>query len=460
MAQPRRTPTPPAPSLPGATTNARLPLPTTLFGRPVYYGWYVVAVAFVASMMSSGVQAYTLGVFLKPMTAALGWSRTDISLGQTVSTVATGLLALVVGPVMDRRGGRVLMIVGAVVSGLGFIALGQVHNLWQYYLVRGGLITVGSVGMGALVVNVAISNWFVRMRGRAIAIGSMGVSVSALVMPPLSTHLIAVMGWRSAWAVIGVLVWIAVIPPAAYVMRRRPEDHGLEPDGGAAPAGRPVRVRTAGDVRWTRRDAARTPALWMLITSFGLASMGLGAMLLHLYPYLTDRGFSPGEAAAGFSMIGVMGLLSKPLWGFALERFETRYCASAEFLAMALGILLVLLIRNVATMFGAICVFGVGIGGVITVQEVVWANYFGRLTLGTVRSIARPFTIVSSAGGPVFAGAAYDIGGSYEVAFSVFVITYLIAAALIFVTPRPAPPAGSSVEPDAAPRPAAVEVAR
>jgi OFA family oxalate/formate antiporter-like MFS transporter len=456
MPDPRPSRPSPDHPLPGPASAARLPLPTTLFGRPVYYGWYVVAVAFVASMMSAGVQAYTLGVFLKPMTAALGWSRTDISLGQTVSTVATGFLALIVGPIMDRRGGRVLIVVGAVVGGLGFIALGQVHNLWQYYLVRGGLITVGSVGMGTLVVNVAISNWFVRMRGRAIAIGSMGVSASALIMPPLATRLIAAIGWRSAWAVIGVAVWVLVIPPAAYIMRRRPEDHGLVTDGSLAPPGAVLRVRTAGDVRWTRREAARTPALWMLIVAFGCASMGLGAMLLHLYPYLTDRGFSPGIAAAGFSMIGLTGLVGKPLWGLALERFETRLCATVEFLSMAVGILLVLLIRNVATMFGAIFVLGIGIGGVITVQEVVWANYFGRLTLGTVRSIGRPFTIVSSAGGPVLAGAAYDIGHSYDVAFIVFIVTYVIAAGLIFVTPHPVPPAGA-VEP--ASLPAAVEAA-
>jgi MFS transporter, OFA family, oxalate/formate antiporter len=436
---------------PGDSQAAGLPLPTMLFGRPIYYGWYVVAVAFVASMMSAGVQAYTLGVFLKPMTAALGWSRTDISLGQTVSTVATGLLALVVGPIMDRRGGRSLIVIGAIVSGFGFMALGQVHNLWQYYLVRGVLITIGSVGMGTLVVNVAISNWFVRMRGRAIAIGSMGVSVSALIMPPLSTKLIAVIGWRSAWVVIGVFVWIVVIPPAAYVMRRRPEDHGLVTDGGPPRPGAVARVRSAGDVRWTRRQAARTPALWMLIVSFGLASMGLSSMLLHTYPYLTDRGFTPAQAAAGFSMIGLMGLISKPLWGLALERFETRLCASAEFLSMAVGILCVLLIRNVPTMFGAIAVFGIGVGGVITVQEVVWANYFGRLTLGTVRSIGRPFTIVSSAGGPVFAAAAYDLRGSYEVAFIVFVLTYVLAAVLILVTPRPAPPADEPPAPVAAP---------
>jgi len=446
---------PPAEPSEAAVAGPRLPLPTTIGGRPLYYGWYIVAVAFVASMMSSGVSAYTMGVFLKPMTAELGWTRTDISLGQTVGTVVTGFLGVAIGPTLDRRGARALMVIGAVVSGVGFILLGVVQELWQYYAVRGALITVGNVGMGALVVNVALSNWFVRMRGRAIAISAMGISVAALVLPPLSTRLIEVLGWRSAWGVIGVLTWALVIPLAALVMRRRPEDYELVPDGG--PAAREVRRRVyeAGDARWTRAQAARTPALWLLILTFGLASTGLGAILLHLVPYLTDRGFSPAAAAAGFSMIGATGLLSKPLWGLALERFPTRLCAASEFLLMAAGIALILAIDGAGSMYFAITVFGLGIGGVIAVQELVWANYFGRLTLGTVRSVAQPFTIISSAAGPVFAGASFDFGGSYQRAFVVFVATYVLAAGVILATPYPRPPETRSPAqpPGAAPAP-------
>ena len=422
-------------------TPASLPLPRTLLGYPIYYGWYIVAIAFVASMMSSGVQAYTLGVFLKPMTDDLGWTRTDISIGQTVSTVVTGLLAIVVGPVIDRRGGRGLMVVGALIGGAGFMALGSVHDLWQYYAIRGGLITIGSVGMGALVVNVAVSNWFVRMRGRAVAIGAMGTSVSALILPTLSTSLMVAYGWRTAWVVIGAAVWVLVIPLAWLVMRRRPEDYGLYPDGDSEPPdGAAQRVEQAGNDVWTRAQVLRTPTLWMLIATFGFSQMGLGAMLLHLIPYLTDIGFSPAEAARGFGMIGAAGLLSKPLWGLGLERFQTRWMAAAEFLLMALAIGLILSITSALTMYVAIFILGLGIGGVVTVQEVVWANYFGRLTLGTVRGVGRPFTIVSSAGGPVFAGVAYDVGGSYELAFTVFIGTYLVAAALIVLTPRPVSP--------------------
>lgn len=427
-----------------AERPARLPLPTQLFGRRFYYGWYIVAVAFVSSMMSMGITAYSMGVFLKPMTEELGWSRTDISLGQTLTTVVTGVLGVAIGRRMDVRGGRALMAGGAVIGGFGFIALGQVQELWQYYLVRGGLVAAGSIGMGNLVVNVALSNWFVRQRGRAIAIGVMGTSVAALLLPAVANRMIDAWGWRAAWAAIGVAVWVTVIPAALVAMRRRPEDFGLRPDGDGEPAaGARVPARVASDVRWTRQAAARTWTLWMLIVTFGLASTGMGAMLLHLIPYLTDEGFTRAEAAGAFAMIGVSGLLSKPLWGIALDRFPIRRCAAAEFVLMALGIALILESHTLVPLYGAIFTFGIGIGGVVAVQEVVWAEFFGRLSLGTVRSLAQPFTIVSSAGGPVFAGFAYDHFGSYTTAFHLFIATYAAAAVLILLTPAPRRPASA-----------------
>ena len=445
------TPTNEPPETAAAPAPAPLPLPTSLFGRSIYYGWYIVVFAFMASMMSSGVQAYSLGIFVTPMTEDLGWSRTDISLGQTISTAAMGVLGLFIGAFIDKRGGRMLIVIGAVIAGTGFILLGQVQELWQYYVVKAGIITLGMVGMGGMVVNVAVSNWFVRYRGRAIAITAMGTSLAAVVLPSLVTRIIDSFGWRVAWAVLGVSIWVVVIPLGALIMRRRPEDHGLEPDGGhvdARPGDRRAEQRAAVDqYRWTLSEIVRTPALWMLIATFGFGSMGFSAMLLHLIPYLTDSGFSRAQAAGAFSMIGVAGLLSKPIWGLVVERIATKFAAATEFVILGIGVVLILAVSSLPMMYVAIFTFGIGVGGVITIQETVWADYYGRLTLGTVRAIGRPFTIISSAGGPVFAALAYDIGGSYEIAFLFFIAAYAVAAILILVAPEPRPPRGLALAP-------------
>ena len=425
------------------STPAGLPLPSSLFGRTIFYGWYIVVVACLVTMMSSGIQAYGLGVFVKPMTEELGWSRTDISLGQTLSTGVMGVVGLFIGGLMDRRGGRELIVVGAVLSGLAYMLLSQVQELWQYYLIKGAVLTLGMGAMGGMVLNVAVSNWFVHRRGRAIAITAMGISFGAAIVPPLSAWLIESIGWRSTWVVIGASIWVLVIPPAWLVMRRRPEDFGLQPDGVAPTArmGTLAAQRAAVDrLRWTRRQAMRTPTLWMLIAVFGLGSMGFGALLLHLVPFLTDRGYSSTQAAGAFSMIGFSGLVSKPVWGLIAERVEARYAAAAEFVLLALGILAIYAAPTLPLMYGAILFFGVGIGGVVTIQETVWADYFGRLTLASVRSIGRTFTIVFSAGGPVLAGLAYDLRDSYDSAFLVFIVAYVVATVMVLMTPMPRHP--------------------
>ena len=420
------------------------PLPTVIAGHQIFYGWYIVFAALVAAMMATGMQVYSLGVFLKPMTDDLGWSRTDLSFGQTVATLCSGVVAFWVGPLLDRHGGRVLMVLGAVAMGAGFIALGFVEALWQYYVVKGLLVTAGSALAGLVVVNVAISNWFIRRRGIAIGVAAMGVSFAALFTPYLATALIEAYGWRAAWMILGVSIPLLIVPLSLFVMRRRPEDHGLEPDGGAGDGRPPSKARAASmamqGVRWTRRTALRTRSLWLLSAAFSLGSMGLSALFLHLVPYLSDGGLSAGQAASIFGMVGLAGLISKPLWGLALDRFNTSYCAACEFLLMGFGLFAITIVEHVLVLHVAVFVLGLGIGGVSTVQEVIWADYFGRATIGMIRGLTRPFTVLASAGGPVFAALAYDTRGSYEPAFYVFIATYVAAAAVILVTPYPTPP--------------------
>jgi MFS transporter, OFA family, oxalate/formate antiporter len=421
-----------------------LPLPSTLFGRAVFYGWYIVAVACLVSMMSMGVSAYGLGVFITPIEAELGWSRTDISLGQTLATGVMGFAGVMLGGLVDRQGGRFLIVLGAVMAGSAYILLSMVQELWQYYLISGVLLTLGMGLMGAIVLNVVVSNWFLQRRGRAIALTNLGVSFGAILVPRVATWIIETHGWRTAWVVIGVAIWVLVIPSSWFVMRRRPEDHGLVPDGGpvAVGAGNSVAAQRASvdGLRWTRRQVVRTPTLWMLIFVFGFGSVGMMGMLLHMVPFLIDSGYSPSSAAAAFTMVGFSGLMTKPLWGLAVERFQARFVAAAEFSTLGLGVLAVSMAPTLPVMYASIFLFGIGVGGMMTVQETVWADYYGRLTLGMVRSIGRAFTIVFSAAGPLVAGLAYDLRGSYDLAFMVFVGSYVLAAALILLTPFPRHP--------------------
>ena len=211
--------------------------------KPIYYGWVIVIVGFLAHIASAFSISSTLSVFLKPLSADLGISRGTFSLIRSGEILIGAAAAPVVGTLMDRYGGRWLMAVGGLISGAGFICLGQARDFTQFMLVRWLLISPGDSFMGSMVVNVSISRWFVRMRGRALAIAGMGHGLAKVCMPVAAATLMLYVGWRGAWVVFGVFALLLVVAPALLFMRRSPEEMGLLPDGG--PVGVKAAVATA-----------------------------------------------------------------------------------------------------------------------------------------------------------------------------------------------------------------------
>ncbi|MER3420650.1 MAG: hypothetical protein C4290_09085 [Chloroflexota bacterium] len=411
--------------------------------RPVYYGWYIVGAALVAQMVAVGLQSYTLGVFLKPMLRDFAWTREDVANVQTISTVVMGALGLFIGGFVDRRGARPLMIAGALVSGLCLIGVSRVQSLAQFYLVRGVGVSMGSVGIGNLVVNVTVAKWFVRKRGIAISVAAMGISLAGVIVTPLVQVLISSYGWRQTWVLLGIAVWVIVLP-LAFVMRRMPEDYGLRPDGdppGHLPHQPGRRNASAvSEVDWTRREALHTAALWLLILAYGTANVGLGALLFHMFPFLTDSGFSAGRAALMFSAQSWAALVSKPVWGMLMLRIHARYLSAVAFVVAALALTGLLAAANQRSAVGVVvllALYGLGIGGTVPLQESVWASYFGRRHLGAIRAVAMPFAILFSALGPKFAARLYDHTGSYGTAFLTFAAFWVAGAALVLLARPP-----------------------
>lgn len=416
--------------------------------RPfAFYGWYIVGVALVAQFVAVGTQTYASTVFLKPMTLDLGWTRSEFSAVQTVSTVVMGIVGFAIGAMIDRRGPRPLMLVGGVICGGALVATSQVHELWQFYLARGVAQTVGNALLGNLVVNVTISKWFIARRGMAVAIASSGVSLGGVLMTPIVSHVVGAWGWRDAWIALGVMVWVLIIP-SAMIMRRAPEDFGLHPDGlepeaAAALSATKKKLSSVSEIQWTRPEAIRTATIWLIILAYGIANIGIGALLLHLVPFLTDHGWSRSEAAWLYSVTAWVALVSKPMWGVLMDRVHPRYLSAFGFVVSAIGVLAILGAVHVGSSLAvaaAMALWGLGIGGTIPLQETVWANYFGRTHLGRIRSVAMPFSIIFGAGGPLLAGGLYDRSGSYTLAFSLFAMFWVIGFFLILLARPPRHP--------------------
>ncbi len=416
----------------------------------IFHGWIITAYGAVALMLAG---PYVFGIFLRPMTEELGWSRGDFALANTVSVFMGGVIGFFVGPIVDGRRGRWLIAGGAVVAGLSLAALAFVDAMWQFWLLRGVIFMIGSAGISPLVVNSTISKWFVRRRGTAIAIASMGLSSGAIVVAPGIAWVVEHWGWRSGWVVQGALIIAVLAIPAVFIIRRQPEDIGLHPDGDtnadlarlAATATHSTRRTAASEVSWTRAEAMRTSQLWTLVIVFGLSGISSNAIFLHLIPFLQDVGFSAAVAVGIVGFQNGVALVTKPGWGVLMDRYDPRHMIALGWASKLLPLCLMPLVGSHYGLWAMLplnVLYGIGAGAQQSGQEVIWAYCFGRRHIGAVRSVALPITTILFAGGVWFAGAAWDATGSYTLPFILFAVFCAIAmVGIMLIRPpvRPAP---------------------
>ena len=392
----------------------------------------------------------TLSVFLKPLTEDLGVSRGLFSLLRSGEILIGAVMAPLVGPMVDRFGGRWLMAGGALSAGLGFLLMGQVRAFWQFLVLRWIFVAVGGVFMCHMVVSVTVSRWFVRKRGRAIAVASMGQGFAKVGIPVVTATLFAWVGWWSTWSIFGLITLILVVIPALIFMRRSPEEMGLYPDGMDAP---PARVSgksndqtearlAAEEIVWTWREVIQTEAFWIICFIYGMANVGIAGLNLHVFAYVTDIGFSPWVAATALSIIASTQLGSTIVWGVISERMDIRYSSLVMFLVQAAGLALVLATNEVVPVYTGFFLYGIGLGGGWVLQELIWAASFGRVSLGMVRGLGILVTHGFGAAGAPFFGYVHDITGSYRSSFLAFVAALMISALLSLAV---RPPRKSSV---------------
>ena len=317
---------------------------------PIYYGYYLVGAAFVAQFISTGMYSYVLGSFMAPMIAELGWSRADFTFTRTVGQMVMALVGIYIGSRVDAYGGRPIMLFGSLLLGLTLALTSQVESLGAWLLLNGVLVTIGCAMLGNLVVNVTLSKWFVERRGIVISIAAMGVSFGGVVLTPLVTWMIDVVGWREAWFWLGIGATVFTLP-LALIMRRAPEDHGLYPDGYSAAQieqGMGERARLELAASFTRSQAVRTFSFYALVIAFGFFSINIFVLLIHTVPFLSDSGLSRNEAAFAMLVASVPAMVSKPVWGYWIDRTPAKPLAAIS--AAVTGIALFLIVYATAAL--------------------------------------------------------------------------------------------------------------
>jgi OFA family oxalate/formate antiporter-like MFS transporter len=408
----------------------------------IYYGYWLIAAAFVAQFIAMGMQNYIIGPFMVPMSTELDWTRAEFTMSRTIGQVVMAFTGFVIGSWVDQHGARRFMLFGTVILSAALFALSYIQNLWQWIVVNGLILTLGSALLGNLVVNVTLSKWFVDFRGRAVAFAAMGVSCAGVFLTPFSSWAVDTYGWREAWQVLSLSTLLIAIP-AAMVMRRSPEDFGLHPDGRTShEIGQGLGQKALDDYNnsMTRAEAVRTSTFYMMVIAFGLFVITIQVMLIQTVPFMTDAGFDRNTAALMITVASIPALLSKPIWGWLIDGLDAKPLAAISAAATGISLFIIVLAAQSQSLNGLIFGFGlmgIGWGGMIPLQEVIWASFFGRRYLGAVRSAALPLTLLITASSPLATSYYYDLVGNYDGAILAVGTLNLISAGLIMLIKKP-----------------------
>ena len=411
-------------------------------GQPSYfYGWVIVAVMAITGAVSMGMGSLNFGLFIKPMGDELGIGRAAFGWAQTARMGASSATSPLIGWLIDRYGSRVMLPVAALATGGALIGLAYVTTSWHLVVLFVVMGLVGMSGPGALVTTVPVLKWFVRNRGKAVAFVGLGIPFGALIFIPLTQLLINEIGWRDAWLVLAFIGLLVIVPLGAIFIRRQPEDLGMEPDGGDPPdesgGGNSSLRRSADEISWTLRQAIRTTTMWRLVIVFSMVQMATGTVALHRIPAFMDRGMDPTLISFATAFDAVAAGLSTFGFGMLVKWVPVRFLGAIGFSMLAAASVLTIYAVNLPVMFLSMWIFGIGIGGMMFLNNFIWADYFGRHNVGGIRGFVNPINLVVGGIGAPAAGYVRDWTGSYDPAWWVGVGLMSGAALLIVLTGAP-----------------------
>ena len=412
-------------------------------GRRLFYGWVIVVAAWLAMFVGSTSVA-SFSIFAPELEGEFGWTRGVLSLGYTLNTVTMAVFGLVAGMLVDRIGLRRLVIIGAVVGGLGMALLSQVSQIWHFHVLYGVLAPSG-ISLCFIVPTVStVRRWFMRRAALAVAIAMTGSGLGVVILLPLIHRLIGTIGWRDSYIVLGLMLVVGAVI-GGLLFKKDPESSGTYPDG-VKPEAEELESRAdflARSDKWSVREAFRTSSWWLLILSqfFNIAIIGI---IGHIVFWGKDLGIPEGDAVSILSFLVLAAVAGRLFAGFLSDWLMARFGISRKPLlyvctiGVALGCLLAMGVSSetdflLVSLLIGFC-YGIGLA--------TFPTYLGDL-FGVV-SVSALFGVVFllSAGlfgsiGPVLYGFAYEARGSYDLAFLVTAILCLISAVSLFLIRAP-----------------------
>jgi MFS family permease len=390
-------------------------LVTAAARKGLYYGWVVVGTLATTETISWGILYYAFAAFLVPMQQELGWSTAALTGAYSLALLVSGLAAIPVGRWVDRRGPRLLMTLGSIGGALLLLGWARIETLPAFYLLWAamGLVLAATLYEPAFTV---VAVWFRQRRSRALLLLTFVAGFASTIFLPVATALIERYGWRQALVMLAIFLALTTIPAHALILRRRPEDLGLHPDG-ALPA---ETARLHPDERdgISLREALREHAFWWLTAAFFFGTLSSVAVAVHLIPFLLGDGYAPGFAALATGLIGATQVAARVVVTMAGNRVPAVPLTAAVFALQGAAVLILLTWRQASGVLLAVVLLGAGRGAVTLMRASLIAERYGRTHYGAIGGTLALFVSGAAALAPVGAGVAYQVAGGYPPVFA------------------------------------------
>ena len=402
-----------------------------------FAGWRMTAIAFFLDFIQVGFFFYSFGIFFMALTEEFGSTRLGVSLAFMISGVVGAIFGPFIGQLLDKQSSiKPIMIVGALMLATGYGLLSQITAMWQFYFIAGTLLAIGGSTMGGQSSSKLVANWFVKKRGVALGVATMGISGSGVLMPALASFLIDEFGWRQSYMIFAVSILILAIPVILIWVVTKPEDIGQLPDGEIIEKDKPP-VAVEPQTEWTSSAILKSTNFWLIALTFAILVGVFQAILIHLVPQLMDMGFEIEQAAFVLSVAATLGVLGKVVFGWLIDNFHPRRAVWVCIATQAAGALGILVLDSYLLLLIASAIYGFGMGGVVPLNGAISGAAFGRLSFGRVMGLMRPATLPIQGAMTPLAGWIYDQTGSYLYAFEVYFGAWFVAAIAITLIKMP-----------------------
>jgi len=407
---------------------------TLRFKNKLFYGWVVVATFFVIGITLYGIQ-FSFGIFFKSIESEFNLTRTATSAISSANLLLAGICAFFGGWALDRYGPRVVVLLMGILTGLSLSLTSQTNALWQLFITYSLMLAMGT-GPLYVVPMSAVSRWFDKKRGLALALASLGIGLGMVVMAPFATYAITKFDWRMAYLVIGLIAWLVVIP-LSRLLKKDPREIGALPDGEKSYAREAKSEESSVQpVDSSLLPVFQTRSFWILLPIWFLFASCLFLVLTHLVPHVTDIGFSAGEAAAVLSLIGMASIPGRLVMGVASDRIGRKLAIIICTLLQSGAMVWLIWAQDLWMFYLFAVVFGFAYSGSGSSMAAIIGDTFGLGQIGAIFGLLEVGFGVGAAIGPAMGGLIFDISHSYTIAFLIGAVVMLVATLLVTLIRR------------------------